>query len=126
LQFLPICLRLVDAPVVLVGGGTVATRKARLLLRAGASLTVVSPTIGDELQLMLKEHLGVWRQARYTEVELHGKTLVVAATADKLTNKQIYQDAIAASILVNVVDSPELQSAVVVAVPCSQEFFGVK
>jgi uroporphyrin-III C-methyltransferase/precorrin-2 dehydrogenase/sirohydrochlorin ferrochelatase len=108
LQFLPICLRLVDAPVVLVGGGTVATRKARLLLRAGASLTVVSPTIGDELQLMLKEHLGVWRQARYTEVELHGKTLVVAATADKLTNKQIYQDAIAASILVNVVDSPEL------------------
>jgi uroporphyrin-III C-methyltransferase/precorrin-2 dehydrogenase/sirohydrochlorin ferrochelatase len=88
LEFLPICLRLVDAPVVLVGGGTVATRKARLLLRAGASLTVVSPTLS-------------------TEVELHGKTLVVAATADKVTNEQIYHDATAASILVNVVDSPE-------------------
>jgi uroporphyrin-III C-methyltransferase/precorrin-2 dehydrogenase/sirohydrochlorin ferrochelatase len=93
--------------VVLVGGGTVATRKARLLLRAGASLTVVSPTLSNELEQMLTEHLGVWRQARYSEVELHGKTLVVAATADKVTNEQIYHDATAASILVNVVDSPE-------------------
>ena len=107
LEFLPICLRLVDAPVVLVGGGTVATRKARLLLRAGASLTVVSPTLSNELEQMLTEHLGVWRQARYSKVELHGKTLVVAATADKVTNEQIYHDATAASILVNVVDSPE-------------------
>ena len=67
--------------MVLVGGGTVGTRKARLLLRAGASLTVVSPTISDELERMLTEHFGAWRQARYSEVELQGKTLVVAATA---------------------------------------------
>ena len=107
MEFLPICLRLRDAPVVLVGGGTIGTRKARLLLRAGANLTVVSPTISDELKRMLTEHFGAWHQAHYSKVELQGKTLVVAATPDKATNEQIYHDAMAASILVNVVDAPE-------------------
>ena len=41
MQYLPVCLQLRDSPAVLVGAGTVATRKARLLLKAGASLTVV-------------------------------------------------------------------------------------
>lgn len=84
-----------------------ATRKARLLLRSGASLTVVSPTITEELELMLSAHQGIWRQARYSENELHGKTLVVAATADRATNENVYRDAAAVSIPVNVVDSPE-------------------
>jgi uroporphyrin-III C-methyltransferase/precorrin-2 dehydrogenase/sirohydrochlorin ferrochelatase len=108
LEFLPVCLKLIGAPVVLVGGGTVATRKARLLLRAGANLTVVSPAISKELKTLLSEHGGVWQQASYREVDLHGKKLVVAATPDRTTNEQIFGDATALSILVNVVDTPEL------------------
>lgn len=69
MEFLPVCLKLVDAPVVLIGGGAVATRKARLLLRAGANLTVVSPAISKELESLLVEHSGVWQQARYCEVD---------------------------------------------------------
>jgi len=110
LEFLPICLKLIDAPVVLVGGGAVATRKARLLLRAGAKLTVVSPSVSEELKSLLAKHGGVWQQAVYREVDLHGKTLVVAATSDRSTNEQIYRDATALSVLVNVVDMPELCS----------------
>jgi uroporphyrin-III C-methyltransferase/precorrin-2 dehydrogenase/sirohydrochlorin ferrochelatase len=108
LEFLPICLKLADVPAVLVGGGAVATRKARLLLRAGANLTVISPTINKELQSLLTEHGGVWQQANYREADLHGKKLVVAATDDRTTNKQVFQDAVALSVLVNVVDKPEL------------------
>jgi uroporphyrin-III C-methyltransferase / precorrin-2 dehydrogenase / sirohydrochlorin ferrochelatase len=107
-EFLPVCLKLTDAPVVLVGGGTVATRKARLLLRAGANLTVVSPVISHELETLLAEHGGVWQQARYREVDLHGKKLAVAATPDRTTNEQIFRDATDLSILVNVVDTPDL------------------
>ena len=53
MQYLPVCLQLRNSPVVLVGGGTVATRKARLLLRAGASLNVVAPEIAPELEQLL-------------------------------------------------------------------------
>ncbi len=60
------------------------------------------------MEALLAEHGGVWQQARYREVDLHGKKLVVAATPDRATNEQIFRDATALSILVNVVDTPEL------------------
>ena len=94
--------------MILVGGGTVAMRKARLLLRAGANVTVVAPEIGDELEALLVGKGGVWQKSRYQEGDLHGKKLVVAATPDRATNEQIYRDATALSIPVNVVDAPEL------------------
>lgn len=108
MEFLPVCLKLVNVPVVLVGGGTVATRKARLLLRAGANLTVVAPSLDKELESLLAEHGGIWQQARYRETDLHGKELVIAATPDQQTNEQVYRDAINLSVLVNVVDAPHL------------------
>jgi len=107
-QYLPVCLRLQDAPVVLIGGGTVATRKARLLLRAGANLTVVSPEISDELEQLLAAEGGIWQQSEYRETDLHGRKLVVAATPVRAVNEQIYQDATALSLPVNVVDAPDL------------------
>lgn len=108
MEFLPVCLKLTDAAVVLVGGGTVATRKARLLLRAGAILTVVAPTISNELRTLLAEQGGVWQQSLYREDDLHGRMLVIAATPDRKTNEQIFRDATRMSMLVNVVDAPEL------------------
>jgi uroporphyrin-III C-methyltransferase/precorrin-2 dehydrogenase/sirohydrochlorin ferrochelatase len=107
-EFLPVCLQLTDSPVLLVGGGEVATRKARLLLRAGAKVLVVSPSIGRELESLLTAHGGTWQQDRYQQGHLHGTRLVVAATPDAQVNEQIHRDAVALSILVNVVDSPHL------------------
>jgi uroporphyrin-III C-methyltransferase/precorrin-2 dehydrogenase/sirohydrochlorin ferrochelatase len=110
LEFLPVCLKLSDSPVLLVGGGTVATRKARLLLRAGANLTVVAPEIERELESLLVEHGGIWQQGAYREVDLHGKKMAVAATPERSVNEQVYRDASALAMPVNVVDSPELCS----------------
>lgn len=110
MDYLPISLRLRHAPVVLVGAGQVATRKARLLLTAGANLTVVAPEITPELDALLREHGGIWQQARYRETDLHGQTLVVAATPDRSVNELVYRDAAALGLPVNVVDAPELCS----------------
>ena len=96
--------------MVLIGGGTVATRKARLLLRAGANLTVVAPEISAELEQQIADHGGVWQQSLYRETDIHGKKLVVAATPDSITNEQVYRDATALSLPVNVVDAPHLCS----------------
>ncbi|MEJ2532568.1 MAG: siroheme synthase CysG [Halioglobus sp.] len=108
MEYLPVCLRLRDSPVALVGGGAVATRKARLLLRAGANLTVIAPEITGELERLLGAAGGVWQQGRYREVDLHGKVLAVAATPDAQVNRQVHDDARALNLPVNVVDSPEL------------------
>ncbi len=110
MEFLPVCLKLDGVPVLLVGGGVVAERKARLLSLAGARITVVAPTITADLQVMIAESGGVWQQALYQESDLHGKRLVVAATSDKVVNQQVYGDATRLYIQVNVVDSPELCS----------------
>lgn len=108
MQYLPVCLQVREAPVVLVGGGTVATRKARLLLRAGASLRVVAPEISAELEQLLAAHGGNWQQSRYRESDLQTCRLVVAATPDRAVNEQVHADAMARKLPVNVVDSPDL------------------
>lgn len=108
MEYLPVCLKLIDAPVLLVGGGVIGTRKARLLLRAGASLTVVAPTITAELESLLDQNGGTWRDTEYRESHLHGKQLVVAATPDKRVNERVYLHACAQAIQVNVVDAPHL------------------
>src|SRR5213076_3165389 len=49
MDYLPVFLRLDGHPVVVVGGGTVALRKAAWLRRAGARVTVVAPGVHAEL-----------------------------------------------------------------------------
>lgn len=108
MDYLPISLKLRDARVLLVGGGKVATRKARLLLGAGASLTVVAPELHEELEQLLEHSGGVWQQGEYDETAIHGVVLVVAATPHRLVNEQVHRDATARQLPVNVVDSPDL------------------
>jgi len=108
MDYLPINLRLRNEPVVLIGAGKIATRKARLLLAAGANLTVVAPDIAAELEQLLVQHGGIWQQSRYSASDLQGKKLVVAATPDQQTNRQVYEDASAQGLPVNVVDAPQL------------------
>jgi uroporphyrin-III C-methyltransferase/precorrin-2 dehydrogenase/sirohydrochlorin ferrochelatase len=107
-EYLPVSLRLKDQPVVLVGAGTVAARKARLLLSAGANLTVVAPDITPLLEQMLQDSGGIWQQSRYRETDLHGQKLVVAATPDPEVNQRVHRDAVALNVPINVVDAPEL------------------
>ena len=108
MDFLPISLRLGGATVLLVGGGQVATRKARLLIKAGARLTVVAPQIGAELQQLLDSSGGSWQRDSYSESAIADAVLVVAATPLRNVNEQVYRDATARRLPVNVVDSPDL------------------
>ena len=108
MDFLPISLRISGSRVLLVGGGQVATRKARLLLKAGASLTVVAPAIAAELEQMLAQSGGSWQRGEYCSAALEGAVLVVAATPLRQVNEQVFRDASARQLPVNVVDAPEL------------------
>ena len=103
----PIFLELGDRRVVLVGGGAVATRKARVLLEAGARLVVVTDRADDVLIDLCGKQGAELVRARYAKQYLGAATLVVAATCDEKVNRQVYADCQTLGILCNVVDDPQ-------------------
>jgi uroporphyrin-III C-methyltransferase/precorrin-2 dehydrogenase/sirohydrochlorin ferrochelatase len=110
MDYLPIFCRLDNKPVLLVGGGEVAERKARLLLDAGARLTVVSPALDPELAALATSGTIDWLAAEFEPAHLTGKWLVVAATDRREVNALVYQSANQAGIFANVVDDPKRSS----------------
>ncbi|MFQ2100464.1 siroheme synthase CysG [Aeromonas sanarellii] len=110
MDYLPIFCRLDNKPVLLVGGGEVAERKARLLLDAGAQLTVVAPELDPELAELAANGSIEWLAGEFAPAQLAGKWLVVAATDRREVNALVYQSANLARIFANVVDDPKRSS----------------
>ncbi|WP_421280046.1 siroheme synthase CysG [Aeromonas taiwanensis] len=110
MDYLPIFCQLDNKPVLLVGGGEVAERKARLLLDAGALLTVVAPELDPELAELAANGSIEWLAGDFAPQQLAGKWLVVAATDRREVNALVYQSANQARIFANVVDDPKRSS----------------
>ncbi|HDX8438172.1 siroheme synthase CysG [Aeromonas dhakensis] len=110
MDYLPIFCRLDNKPVLLVGGGEVAERKARLLLDAGAQLTVVAPELDPELAELAANGSIEWLAGEFAPQQLTGKWLVVAATDRREVNALVYQSANQVRIFANVVDDPKRSS----------------
>ncbi|HDX8442787.1 siroheme synthase CysG [Aeromonas hydrophila] len=110
MDYLPIFCRLDNKPVLLVGGGEVAERKARLLLDAGAQLTVVAPELDPELAELAANGSIEWLAGEFAPQQLTGKWLVVAATDRREVNALVYQSANQARIFANLVDDPKRSS----------------
>jgi len=115
-DYLPIFLKLQKAHCLVIGGGSVAGRKVELLRAAGAQVTVVAPTLDEELGRLLAaggiRHLAT----RFHEQQLAGTTLVVAATDQATVNREVAAAAQARNIPVNVVDDPSHCSFVMPAI----------
>ncbi|MBN1505813.1 MAG: bifunctional precorrin-2 dehydrogenase/sirohydrochlorin ferrochelatase [Sedimentisphaerales bacterium] len=103
----PVFLELGGRRVVVIGGGTVATRKARALLDAGARLIVVAEEPGDALNALCAQHGAELIRSKYAKQYVAEAVLVVAATNDANVNEQVYRDCQALEILCNVVDDPQ-------------------
>lgn len=108
MDLLPIFLNIRDRKCVVVGGGEVAFRKATLLLRAGAALNIIAPSISDELRTLCLTHQSLITEKKFEEADLESAILVVAATDDLDTNKRVSEIASGLNIPINVVDQPHL------------------
>ncbi len=108
MDFLPVFLDIRNKSCLVVGGGEVAARKVMLLLQAGAHVSVVSPELNTPLseyhaQGRIKYLAGIFQPGL-----LQNMTLVIAATDDRDTNRQVSAAAQQRQIPVNVVDNPDL------------------
>ena len=104
----PLFFKLEDRKVLIVGGGEVALRKADLLSRAGACITVLAPNICVELQALLSDSKHELIYENYNKTYMTGVRVIIAATDDEILNHQIHADATELNIPVNVVDTPHL------------------
>ncbi|KPK18680.1 MAG: sirohydrochlorin ferrochelatase [Betaproteobacteria bacterium SG8_41] len=110
MDFLPIFLDIREQPCLLVGGGEVAARKCALLLRAGARVTVQAPSLSAAFDAELEAARVVHRAACFSDEDVKGNALVIAATDDEAVNRAVAAAAKAQRIPVNVVDQPALCS----------------
>jgi siroheme synthase-like protein len=103
----PIALHGERITAVVIGGGTVGTRKALALADAGASVTVVSPVITRELEdAGESRRITIIRDA-YRSEYIAWAALVIAATDSREVNAQVAVDANARGKLVNITDYPD-------------------
>lgn len=116
MDFLPLFHNLQGRHVLVVGGGEIALRKARLLADAGACLRVVAPEIDSHLVALVEQSQGLVHHRGYASGDLEGAVLVIAATDDEPLNAQISRDAQARGVPVNVVDAPALCSVIFPAI----------
>jgi uroporphyrin-III C-methyltransferase/precorrin-2 dehydrogenase/sirohydrochlorin ferrochelatase len=116
MEFLPLFHKLQGRRVLVVGGGEVALRKARLLADAGAVLRVVALDVLGELKQLVASDTGELFVREYQAADLVGTVLVIAATDDTELNARISADAQARGIPVNVVDAPALCSVIFPAI----------
>lgn len=116
MEYLPLFHQLCGQSVLLVGGGEIALRKARLLAQAGASLRVVTLELHPELKQLLEQTGGEYQLRGWQAGDCEGHVLVLAATENNSLNAEVAAEARELNVPVNVVDTPALCSVIFPAI----------
>jgi precorrin-2 dehydrogenase / sirohydrochlorin ferrochelatase len=115
-MFFPLFLSLEGKICLIVGAGAVALRKIQVMIPSRARITVVSPEVIPEIESISTQGAISLKKRKFRSEDLDGATVVIVATNDSGLNKEISVEAAERRILCNVVDKPELCSAIFPAI----------
>lgn len=101
--YFPLFFKLEKKVVLIIGGGRVATRKAKLFKKSNAIIRVVAPEIHPELMQLADECIFEQASAKHFTKEIF---LVVIATDNSQININLANLAKEKGILCNIVDNP--------------------
>ena len=112
MKHFPIFLDLQHKHCLIFGDGAIALRKANLLHKAGATISVVSSSCMDDLLFIVNQSGGQWitDEAAIQTIDWQPFYLIIAASSDSDFNLRIASQANAANKLLNVVEHPELSN----------------
>jgi precorrin-2 dehydrogenase/sirohydrochlorin ferrochelatase len=110
------CLRLSGRRALVVGGGEIGLEKVEGLLACEAAVTLVAPEAVPELVALAEEGSIRWERRAYQAGDLDGCLIAIAATDDTDVNIDVFNDAEARAMLVNVVDVPPLCNFILPAI----------
>lgn len=115
MDYLPVCLDLRARPCLIVGGNAIAARKAALLQRAQANITVVASRLCPALQALHRSYRLHHVSPPLPPTVLANQHLVIAADDRPAHNRQVAEQARRLGIPVNVVDNAALSSFIMPA-----------
>ena len=107
MRYYPIFLDLKNKKCVVIGGGSVAERKAVTLLSCDADVWVISPEVTSKLIGLAKKKKLRYIKKRYEDKDIKDAFLVVAATNNREANKAVFAAANKYKCLLNIVDKPD-------------------
>jgi precorrin-2 dehydrogenase/sirohydrochlorin ferrochelatase len=107
MKYYPINIDIRGKVAIIVGGGAVAERKCRMLLEAGAEVTVISSRLSRGLRRLLEKGCISHRARDYRRGDLDGAFLVFAATGNRTVSSAVAEEASEWRILANIADMPE-------------------
>ena len=113
MDYLPVFLHLRNEPCLVIGGGDVAYRKIRTLLKTGARITVVAESASNEIRELAAGKALRLIEDKFVPEQVEGMRIVIAATDDQDINRRASATAVREGVPVNVVDQPELCSFIV-------------
>ena len=99
MDHLPIFCQLRDRDCLIVGGGDVAERKARLLLEAGARLTVNALAFIPQFKVWADEGMLTLVEGPFDESLLNTCWLAIAATDDDAVNQRQHRRGVTSYLL---------------------------
>ncbi len=108
--YYPVAIKLKNKSVLVAGGGRVAERKVKTLLKFGAKVRIVSPALAPALKKLLGFQKVRWCNRKVKSSDIEGADIVIAATGIASVNKKISYLAKKSGALVNVIDNAQLST----------------
>jgi len=115
-DWLPLFHRFKDEQFIIFGGGKVADRKARTLIRFNKKVRIISPDLTPALQELVDSGKVEYLSQPASVDHIVPRALVVAATDHKAVNAEIASWAKAAGCQANITDSPDLSNFIFPAI----------
>ena len=116
MNYFPAFFDLRERRALIVGGGEIAARRLRLLLKAGAKVTVVAPRIAEEIEIAISDGTVAAIRRGFVAGDVSGHTVVFSATGREDVDERVAEAARTAGMPVNVTDRAELSSFIVPAI----------
>ncbi|MCP4344775.1 MAG: bifunctional precorrin-2 dehydrogenase/sirohydrochlorin ferrochelatase [Desulfobacterales bacterium] len=108
MRYYPVNLDIQNRKCLVVGGGSVGTRKVMTLLNCGAIVTVVSPDVTEQLSELADNGKIELIKQDYRSSDLDGMFLVIGATDNEELNSRIHSDSEKLNKLCNIADRPKV------------------
>jgi uroporphyrin-III C-methyltransferase/precorrin-2 dehydrogenase/sirohydrochlorin ferrochelatase len=105
MEFLPLFHKLTGQACIVVGGGVIASRRAHILLQAGAAVTVISPEVESTLADSIEKEQLTWLRSMFSED-------AIASIAEKHTGETLVKGASPIQLIVAATDNDAVNQAV--------------